>query len=165
MFKYETPGYKFLAWSSVVALCIRALCLLGAVCALVLFLLPIDISASTVSRLAIGSVALDFICLAFLFFSSFQTKFFRRHTVWSFVGGAAVLLTALVMCVVLVTFEPGSFGAIAGEAVTYILIGAYMIIPGWLSVRDTLELFKKLSAEARERQKSVAERVRSAKRY
>lgn len=165
MFKYETPVYKFLAWSSVVAIAARLVCLLGALCALVLFFLPLDVSESLISRIAIGCIAADFFALAFLFFSSFQTKFFRKPTVWSFVGALAILLLALTLCVVLVTFEPGSFGAIAFEILSYLLIGVYMTLPGYLSLRDVTQLFKKLSAEAKERERSVAERVRAAKRY
>lgn len=165
MFKYETKGYKILAWASVVALVIRALCLLGALLALVLFFIPFGVSATTASRLAIASITIDFIALAFLFFSSFQTKFFRRKTVWSFVGGTAALLLALVVCVVIVAFEDGSFGAIAGEAVAYLLIGAYMVIPSYLSCKDVYELFSRLSAEARERENGIAKTIKNAKKH
>ena len=165
MFKYETKGYKILAWASVVALVIRGLCLLGALTALVLFFLPVNVTAQTVSRLAIASLTIDFFALAFLFFSGFQTKFFRRRTVWSFVGGAAALLLALVVCVVIVAFEDGSFAAIAGEVVTYLLIGAYMLIPGYLSCKDVYELFSRLSAEAKERESSLSKTIKNAKKH
>ncbi|MBQ1222702.1 MAG: hypothetical protein IIX84_00285 [Oscillospiraceae bacterium] len=165
MFKYETKGYKILAWASVVALFIRALCLLGALCALVLFFIPLGVSATNASHLAITSITVDFIALAFLFFTSFQTKFFRRKTVWSFVGAAAALLLALVVCVVIVAFEDGSFAAIAGEAIAYLLIGAYMIIPGYLSCKDVYELLSRLSAEAKEREKSLSQMVKNAKKH
>ena len=165
MFKYETKGYKILAWASVAAMVLRALCLLGALCALALFFIPLGVSSTSASRLAIASVTADFIALAFLFFTSFQTKFFRRRTVWSFVGGAAALFLALVVCVVIVAFEDGTFASIAGEAVAYLLIGAYMIVPGYLSCKDVYELFSRLSAEAKEREKSLSKMVRNAKKH
>lgn len=165
MFKYETKGYKILAWASVVAMVLRILCLLGALCALVLFFLPVNVTATTASHIAIASITVDFLALAFLFFTSFQTKFFRRRTVWSFVGGAAVLLLALVLCVIMVAFEDGSFGAIAGEAAAYLLIGAYMVIPSYLSCKDVYELFSRLSAEAKERENGIAKTIRNAKKH
>ena len=165
MFKYETKGYKILAWASVVAMVLRAVCLLAALVALLLYFLPVNVTASTVSRIAIGSVGIDFLVLAFLFFSNFETKFFRKKTVWSFVGAAALLLLALVLCVVMVTFEDGTLAAIAGELVTYGLIGAYFIIPGYLSYKDVSELFARLSAEAKERENSASNLVKNAKKH
>ncbi len=165
MFKYETKAYKFLAWASVAAMALRALCLVGGAAALILFFIPSDISANTVSRLAIASILTDFVALAFIFFANFQTKFFRKRTVWSILGSAAILLLALVLCVVMVAFESGTFGAIACEILAYLLIGTYMFLPGYFTCRDVFELFSRLKAEANEREKSVAERVRDARRY
>ncbi len=163
MFKYETSGYRFLAWTSVIAMGLRAAALLAFVVSMALYFLFPGVSRDTAVNISITALAADFVSLAYLFFTSFATKFFRKRTVLAFIGAAALLLGALVLCIVLAVVESSSVSLLL-EILIFLVIAAYLVVPGWLSCKDVSELFKKLSEENKNRELSVAERIRSAKK-